>query len=82
LTYKPGSALQVRIKTWGTGTTQLAATVWAAGTPEPATPTLTRTDSTASLQASGGLAVSAYLSGTATTPVAVRFTGYSVTSAG
>jgi PKD repeat protein len=82
LTYVPGTALQVRVKVAGTGTTQLSATVWAAGTTEPATPTVTRTDSTASLQAAGGLAVSAYLSGTATSPVAVRFTSYSVTAVG
>jgi PKD repeat protein len=82
LTYKPGSALQVRVKTSGTGTTQLSATVWAAGTPEPGTPALTRSDTTSSLQTSGGLAVSAYLSSSAAAPVTVRLTSYSVTAAG
>jgi hypothetical protein len=64
----------------GVGTTQLAATVWQAGTPEPGTPTVSRTDGTAALQAPGGLALSAYLSGSATTPVDVRFTSYAVTA--
>jgi PKD repeat protein len=73
LTYTPGTALQVRVQVSGTGTTQLAATVWQSGSAEPATPTLTRTDGSASLQAPGGIAISAYLSGSATAPLAVRF---------
>jgi PKD repeat protein len=82
LTYTPGTALQVRVRVVGTNPTQVAVTVWRAGTTEPAGPTLTRTDTTASLQAPGGLGVSAYLSGSATSPSAVRFTSYSVTAVG
>ncbi|MCZ2858120.1 hypothetical protein, partial [Blastococcus sp. VKM Ac-2987] len=59
--------------------TELALSVWAAGSAEPATPTLTRTDSTASLQAPGGVSLGGYLSGSATAPVDVRFTEVRVT---
>jgi PKD repeat protein len=78
LSYTPGTTLQVRVEVTGTGTTQLAATVWTAGSPEPASPTLTRTDTTASLQAAGGVGVLAYLSGSATAGTAVRFTTFEV----
>jgi PKD repeat protein len=80
LTYTPGISLQARVQVWGTGTTQLAATVWAAGAPKPVFPSLTASDSTASLQAAGGLGLSAYLYGSATAPVDVRFTAYAVTA--
>jgi hypothetical protein len=72
LTYTAGTELDVRVRVAGTGTTELAATVWKAGTAEPATPTLTRTDSTAALQAPGGVGLFTYLSGSATAPVEVR----------
>jgi PKD repeat protein len=79
LTYTPGTALRVRLQVSGIGTTQLAATVWRTDATEPATPTVTRTDTTASLQAPGGLAVSAYLFGSATAPVVVRVADFSAT---
>jgi PKD repeat protein len=72
LSYTPGTVLNVRLKVTGTGTTTIAAKVWVAGTPEPATWTTTATDSTASLQAPGGAGVGSYLSGSSTNaPVAV-----------
>jgi PKD repeat protein len=79
LTYKPGMELNVRVRVSGTGTTQLAATVWAVGSAEPATPTVSRTDSTAELQAAGSVGLTAYLSGSATAPVELRFAGFSAT---
>ena len=82
LTYTSGMPLQARFVVTGTGTTQLSATVWKAGSAEPTTPTVTRTDVTASLQTAGGVGLAAYLSGTGTPPVTVRFTGYQVTAAG
>jgi PKD repeat protein len=82
LTVASGAPVQVRFTVTGTGTTRLSATVWAAGSPEPATPTLSGTDGTAGLQVPGSVGVAAYLSGTATPPVTVRFTGYQVTAAG
>ncbi|WP_346621723.1 PKD domain-containing protein [Blastococcus montanus] len=82
LTYVPGTVLNVRTQVQGAGTTELALSVWAEGTPEPATPTVTRTDSSASLQAAGGLGLSAYLSGSSTAPLAVRFTGLTAVPVG
>ncbi|MGY1615778.1 PKD domain-containing protein [Geodermatophilus sp. SYSU D00691] len=75
LTYTPGLELQVRVTVAGTGTTQLTATVWTGAT-EPATPTLTRTDTTAALQAPGSVGLLVYVSGSATAPVDVRFTEF------
>jgi PKD repeat protein len=80
LTYTSGTTLRVRLQVSGTGPTQLAATVWPEGSTEPATPTVTRTDDTASLQAPGGLGISAYLFGSATAPVAVQFNGFAATT--
>ncbi|WNV76401.1 PKD domain-containing protein [Geodermatophilus sp. DSM 44513] len=73
-----GAPLHVRLQISGSGTTELAATVWAAGTAEPAAATVTRTDATASLQAPGGVGVGAYLSGSATSPVALRVSEFGV----
>ena len=55
LTYVVGSSLRLRlVVTGGTGgTATLAATVWKVGATEPASPQLSRTDTTASLQAAG-----------------------------
>jgi hypothetical protein len=79
LTYTPGTAINARVMVWGTGTTQLSAAVWAAGTTEPVLPTITGTDTATTLQVAGGLGLSAYLYGSATSPVDVRFTSYSAT---
>jgi PKD repeat protein len=79
--YVPGAPLAVRLQVTGTGTTTLALTVWRAGTTEPTTPTLVRTDTTAALQAPGGVGLAAYLSGSATGSVAVRFDDLVVTPA-
>ncbi|MGR7025345.1 PKD domain-containing protein [Geodermatophilus sp. URMC 62] len=73
----PGTPVAVRLVVDGTGTTALSATVWAAGQPEPAQPTLTRTDTTVSLQAAGAVGLSGYLSASATAPVPVRVTSFS-----
>lgn len=74
--YTPGTPLRIRLSVTGTGTTQLAARIWAASAPEPAAWTIERSDSTASLQAPGGIGVIGYLSVSATTsPVPVQVTG-------
>ncbi|MEU2350286.1 PKD domain-containing protein [Modestobacter sp. NPDC049651] len=80
LTYTPGTALKLRVQVSGTGTTQLAATVWADGQAEPASPTLTRTDTEALLQTPGGIGLAAYLSGSATAPAVVSFGPLAVTN--
>ncbi|MGY1841499.1 PKD domain-containing protein, partial [Modestobacter sp. SYSU DS0985] len=82
LTYTAGTVLNLRVQAVGTGTTELAATVWAAGSDEPVEPTVTRTDSTASLQATGSVGLSGYLSGSATAPVGVRVTGFTAVPVG
>jgi PKD repeat protein len=81
LTYTPGTVLQVRIRVVGTAPTQLAVTAWPAASPEPATPSVVRADSTASLQAAGGFALSAYLSASATAPVNVRVSAFRAVNA-
>ncbi|NEK85474.1 PKD domain-containing protein [Blastococcus saxobsidens] len=80
VTYTPGAPLEIRFRVTGSGATDLALTVWQAGTAEPAAPTLVRTDGAAELQAAGGIGIAAYLSGSATGPVAVRFEGITVTA--
>jgi PKD repeat protein len=82
LTYTPGTPLEVRVQVSGTGTTQVKATVWADGTTEPATATMTRTDTTAALQAPGAVGLSAYLPGSATAGTSVRFSEVVVHAAG
>jgi PKD repeat protein len=67
LTYSPGEMLQVRFQAEGTGTTVLKAKIWKDGQPEPAVWTLERSDSTAALQAPGGVGVLMYVSGSLTT---------------
>ena len=65
-TYTPGTALQVRLDLSGTGTTELKARAWVAGTPEPADWQVRATDDTAALQGPGAVGVTAYVSGSAT----------------
>ena len=81
LTCRAGTLLHVRVQVSGTGTTRVTASVWADGTAEPA-PQLVRTDTTATLQASGSVGLAAYTSGTATAPVAVRVTAMGVRPVG
>ncbi|MGY1771717.1 PKD domain-containing protein [Blastococcus sp. SYSU D00813] len=81
VTYTDGAPLQLLLRVTGTGTTDLALTVWPAGTAQPTTPTLARTDTTAVLQAAGSIGLAAYLSGSSTSPVAVRFDDLQVTVA-
>jgi len=78
LTWTPGTTLNVRVQVVGTGTTQVTATVWAEGTPEPATPSITRTDTTAALQAAGGVGLAAHRPGGTTASVDVRVTAFRV----
>lgn len=81
VSYTDGMPLEVHLRVTGTGTTNLELTVWAAGAEQPAAPTLSRTDSTAALQAPGAIGLAAYLSGSSTSPVQVRFDDLVVTVA-
>ena len=82
-TYAAGQELEVRVVAAAPagGATTLSLTAWPKGTPEPAAPTLTRTDATAALQAPGSVGLNAYLSGKATAASGVRFTAFSVRAA-
>jgi PKD repeat protein len=74
LTHQPGTALQVRVQATGTSPTTLRAKVWRAGTPEPAAWIASVSDSTAALQAAGGIGLGTYLSSSATNaPVVAAF---------
>ena len=66
LVYAPGDVLNIRLQAEGNGTTTLRAKVWEEGTAEPGTWTATSTDTTAALQAPGGVGLQNYLSGSAT----------------
>ncbi|WP_448611584.1 PKD domain-containing protein [Geodermatophilus sp. URMC 60] len=65
-TYTAGTALSVRLELTGNGTTTLKGKAWTAGTAEPADWTVTTTDSTAALQAPGGLYLETYTAANAT----------------
>jgi PKD repeat protein len=71
-TYTPGTALTLRTEVTGTGTTTLNAKAWTSGTTEPTAWQLTATDSTAALQAAGGVHVELYTSRSATSASTLR----------
>lgn len=66
LTFAPGDTIRLRFRTIGDVSTALAVKAWKVGTAEPGAFTLTRTDSTASLQGAGALSIQAYLSSSST----------------
>ena len=80
LTYNVGDSLRLRfVVTGGTsGTSTLAATVWKVGTTEPASPQLSRTDTTPSLQAAGTIGAIFTSSSTSTGSTTARFDNLSV----
>jgi PKD repeat protein len=80
--YTPGTVLEVRFATEGTGTTTLRAKVWPAGTAEPAAWQVTATDTTAVLQRAGAVRVDLYHSSTATTAQTVRLDDLQVVDTG
>jgi hypothetical protein len=82
LTYTDGSNLNVRVVVTGagTGTTQLATTVWAAGATEPAAPQMVRTDTTAALQSTGGVGLLVHRPSGTTAATTVRFASFQVTA--
>lgn len=79
----PGTQFQVRMQVDGTSPTVVRARTWRVGTPEPATWQVSATDSTAGLQAPGGVGLSTYLSSSTTSgPVTIRFDDLVVTPLG
>jgi PKD repeat protein len=79
VTYTPGTALNVHVQVFGTGTTTIRATVWTTGT-EPTTWQLSRTDTTAGLQANGGIGLAVHRPSDSTATTAVRFSTLTVTA--
>ncbi len=80
LTFAAGDELEVLLEVDGTSPTTVRAKVWKAGDAEPATWRASVVDSTAVLQAPGGVGISTYLFGSATNGP-VRF-GYDDLTAG
>ncbi len=68
VTYTPGTALNVALSVTGTAPTTLAAKVWLATDPEPATWQASATDSTAAMQAAGTVGLMNTVSGASTVP--------------
>jgi hypothetical protein len=77
VTYTAGSTLNVRVQVSGTGTTTITGKVWT-GSSEPAAAQLTRTDTTAALQAAGAVGLGAYRPSSVTTATTVQFTSFAV----
>lgn len=66
VTYSPGSSLSLRVQVAGTSPTEIRARAWITGSAEPTQWLQTATDTTAALQAPGGLGIFTYLSSSAT----------------
>ena len=75
-TYTAGSVLNVRVQVFGNGTTTARARVWTGAT-EPTTWQISRTDTTAALQAAGAVGLAAFRPGTNTTATTIRFSAFS-----
>ncbi len=83
MTLTGGEQMQVRLQVQGTSPTTVRARLWEVATTEPTTWRVTTTDSTAGLQAAGGVALGAYLSSSATNgPLTIRFDDLVVTRLG
>jgi hypothetical protein len=77
LTYGPNTQLRIRFQAFGTNPTTLRAKVWLANGAEPAAWQVSTTDSTAGLQAAGGVGLKGYLSGTSNNaPVTVAYRAF------
>lgn len=80
LTYSAGQRLRIRLQVVGASPTTLRTKVWTAGTPEPPSWLLERTDSTAALQGPGAVGLLTYVSSSATNaPVQATFDDLVVT---
>ncbi|NYJ06259.1 beta strand repeat-containing protein [Petropleomorpha daqingensis] len=79
VTYTAGMVLNVHVQVFGTGTTTVRASVWTSGN-EPTTWQLTRTDTTAGLQANGGIGLAVHRPSGTTANTAVRFGTLTVTA--
>ncbi|MGN6607604.1 MAG: PKD domain-containing protein [Jatrophihabitans sp.] len=79
LTYTAGVPLRIRFVVSGNGTTTVSGTIWPVTGTEPASPQISATDSTASLQAAGSFGLQSYVAGNATAvPVVFTYDNLSV----
>ena len=79
--YHAGQDVWVHGQVSGTSPTTLSFRAWLAGSPEPSTWQYTVTDSTAALQAAGGVGLRAYLAvNTTNGPITVSFDDFAVNS--
>ncbi len=78
--YGSGESIRIRFSVTGSTTATLGASVWKVGTSEPATPQLSTTDATASLQAAGAVGLRFYTAPALTSvPLTVRVESYRAT---
>ena len=76
VTYAAGMVINVRVQVTGTSPTTLRARAWAASGTEPTSWLVSGADSSAALQVSGAVGLTAYMSGTVTpNPTIVSFNG-------
>jgi PKD repeat protein len=81
VTYTPGAVYRMRFVVTGTGTTTLSGSLWKLGSAEPASPQLTATDTTASLQGAGAFGIQSYIAANATgLPVTENYDNLSITA--
>jgi PKD repeat protein len=78
-TYVPGDVMHVRLQGFGAGTTTLRASFWINNQPVPTTWLTQATDTTAALQAAGGVGVLGYLSSSSTGSVLLTIDNLAVT---
>ena len=78
LKYVAGAKVDVRLLVSGTNPTTVSAKVWLDGTPQPTAWTVTSSDSSAALQAPGGVGVLTYLSGSAAVNTTIMYSNYRV----
>ena len=78
-TVAAGDDLRVRFNAQGATPTQLTATVWKVGDPEPAAPQLSLSDSAAEIQGPGSVGLRTYVFGSHTAlPVVAAFDNLSI----
>ncbi|THG30789.1 PKD domain-containing protein [Naasia lichenicola] len=80
LTFANGDSLRIRVQVVGTSPTTIQAKAWKVGSAEPTAWALTRTDSTAGMQAAGGIGLASYLGAGATAAVTTSFDDLIATS--
>jgi secreted PhoX family phosphatase len=79
--YTPGDVMHVKAQVVGSGTTALRAAFWVNNQPEPTTWRIQANDTTAALQAAGGVGVLAYASSSSSGSVLLMIDNLAVTAA-